>query len=110
VVGARFEVQLTQTHTHIYTYTHTHTDAYRHTYTHTHTDAYRHTYTHTHKHIHTQGNMSMRVLKDMFDSVLELGPMSQVSASVAVHGQHTMCVCGGGGVRLCECVCCSWAP
>jgi hypothetical protein len=25
-----------------------------------------------------QGNVTMRVLKDMFESVLELGPMSQV--------------------------------
>lgn len=28
--------------------------------------------------MHTQGNVTMRVLKDMFESVLELGPMSQV--------------------------------
>jgi hypothetical protein len=26
----------------------------------------------------TKGNMSMRVMKDMFESVLEMGPMSQV--------------------------------
>ena len=30
----------------------------------------------------TKGNVSMRVLKEMFESVLELGPMSQVRSVI----------------------------
>jgi hypothetical protein len=35
-----------------------------------------------------QGNVTMRVLKDMFESVLELGPMSQVGGQERQAGSH----------------------
>ena len=41
----------------------------------------------------TEGNVSMRVMKEMFESVLEMGPMSQVrgGGSGYSHAQTSRC-------------------
>jgi hypothetical protein len=45
----------------------------------------------------SKGNVTMRVLRDIFESFLNMGPLSQVGVGTVCVERTRMCVCVGGG-------------
>ena len=107
---AQTRIQYTHSHTHAITHYLTHT----HIRTHTHTRTYGHVRARTHTHTHTHPpRQEMPELRSTRPAVImEVGCGSGcISAYLAknLHGTTRLsarCVCVGGVVRMCACVCC----